>query len=364
MNFKRGAIVAWNDGRTVATLSEPENDWFAAALNYRDRKDETDRVWVMDNVPCDAEVRIATQEERMRFINVLSKGRYFITLDRNGLVNKLVEHTNAYPECGIMEQFYDLFREADVTDFYVMKRGYGRMPFLPYLYKWKKLDRDFPRTFDEDYEDIHYVQLIVQFVSLFKKAQNTRAKTYILNEDYEKNLLQLAKSGLETDLSFVLDEEDMTPYRNGVYCVKCGKGYNAVLWYINKKQCNVSLAFLSYGRKIAAVGTCKLDGTQETALLSKSLEQQHLIPSMCRFLFLLLYAEKYGKVTVKTTDGEGQSESVIGKPGYEPEFPLVEYRNAAFYTTMIRNTPFIISGHWRNQYVGKDEEGNAKHKVV
>ena len=52
-----GQIVAWNDGRTVAVLET--EDWFYVALNYRDRDDETDRLWVLDPAPA-GEYRPAT----------------------------------------------------------------------------------------------------------------------------------------------------------------------------------------------------------------------------------------------------------------------------------------------------------------
>ena len=88
MSDFNGKIVAWNDGRTIAVLET--EDWFYVALNYRDREDEKDRLWVLDPAPA-GEYRPATYEERVRFLKELPRECSF-SIDKQGRVVDIKFH--------------------------------------------------------------------------------------------------------------------------------------------------------------------------------------------------------------------------------------------------------------------------------
>lgn len=74
VRFKIGDVVAWNHGnedlRSVAVVAEYNQ--FSVCLNYRGRKDETDRIWYVDNLPKNTIIEYATKEDMKRLIGVLA----------------------------------------------------------------------------------------------------------------------------------------------------------------------------------------------------------------------------------------------------------------------------------------------------
>lgn len=360
-----GQIVAWNDGRTIAVL-ETES-WFYVALNYRDRDDETDRLWVLDPAPA-GEYRLATYEERVRFLKELPRECDFRIDERGRVVDiqfwDCMENEQLPAEIQAKRQELDTLlhpEKAAQQEQQQAKSTFERMglAFLPYLKSRKTFDKDFPKFFDDDYKDARYLQLITQTVGWFIKAQNRAAHAYILSKEYEENLVKMGAS--LTDINFT---ELLQPHLySGVLCLGNGSGHNAILWKTESKCKTINVAFLCDCSTVAAIATCDANGKQQNVLASYRIKDGNSIAySMFRILYLFLYAEKYGKVREVSYDND-ESAKYIAANGTEPD-KWVEYRNATYYTTINVDTPFAISGHWRNQFCGRDKDGNPIHKRI
>lgn len=361
-----GQIVAWNDGRTIAVL-ETES-WFYVALNYRDRDDETDRLWVLDPAPY-GEYRLATYEERVRFLKELPRECDF-RIDKRGRVVDIkfwgmMEDEEQPAEIQAKRQELDTLlhpEKAEQKAEQQVQSTFERMGlvFLPYLKNRKSFDKDFPKFYDEDYKDARYLQLITQTVGWFVKAQNRFAHAYILSKEYEQNIVAMGENLAEIDFT-----ELMQPHLySGILCLSNGSGYNAILWKTEKSGKTINVAFLYDCSTVAAIATCNASGKQQNVLTSYRIKDSSSIAySMFRILFLFLYAEKHGKVREVDYDNDESAKYIAGHGSVEPD-KWVEYRNATYYTTINVDTPFAISGHWRNQFCGRDKDGTPIHKRI
>ena len=359
-----GQIVAWNDGRTVAVL-ETES-WFYVALNYRDREDEQDRLWVLDPAPA-GEYRPATYEERVRLLKELPRECSF-KIDKRGRVVDIV-FLNA-PDEDEQEAQSDMppFMQPQTTQVQQkqqpQKNTFERLglTFLPYLEQRKSYCKDFPKFYDEDFEDCNYLQLVAQTLSWFNKAVKRRAHVFILSQEYERNLIKLGEQ--LHDINFEeLMHENMSHLYSGLLCISNGSGYNAILWKTDKDAKTLNASLLCGCSTVAAIATYNDKGTQENVLASKRVDDaQRMAYSMFRMLYLFLYAEKNGKVREVEYANDARAKWLSVR-NLAPN-PFVEYRNSTYYTTINVNTPFAISGHWRNQYCGRDKDGNPIHKRI
>ena len=365
-----GQIVAWNDGRTIAVL-ETEN-WFYVALNYRDREDEQDRLWVLDPAPF-GEYRIATYEERVRFLKELPRECKF-SIDKRGRVVNIVfldqlkhdeqEAEEAMPPFLQEQPAQVQQQQPQATQDATKKNTFERLGlvFLPYLERKKSYGKEFPQFFEDDYEDCNYLQLVIQTMSWFNKAISRRAHAFVLSQEYERSLVKLGAQLNDIDFSELM-HGNMSHLYSGLLCINNGSGYNAILWKTDHDANVVNAALLCDCCKIAVIATYNNKGTQKTVLASKRAgDAQSLAYSMFRMLYLFMYAEKNGKV--REVDYENSPHAKwLASRNLAPN-PLVEYRNSTYYTTINVNTPFSISGHWRNQYCGRDKDGNPIHKRI
>lgn len=361
-----GQIVAWNDGRTVAVLET--EDWFYVALNYRDRDDETDRLWVLDPAPV-GEYRLATYEERVRLLKELPRECDFRIDNRGRVVD--IKFWDSMPDDVLQAEQERKRNELDKL-LHPQKQQEEKkqehttalertgLVFLPYLKNHKQFDRDFPKFFDEDFADARYLQLITQTVGFFVKAQNRGAHAYILSKEYELNLVKMGEQLKEIDFTELMQSH----LKSGVLCLSNNSGYNAILWNTPKKGKTINMAFLCDCSTVAAIATCSMKGKQQNVLMSKRIKDgNNLAYSMFRILYLFLYAEKNGQVREVDYDCTENAKYVTFKGDKVPD-PFVEYRNATYYTTINVDTPFAISGHWRNQFCGRDKDGNPIHKRI
>ena len=352
-----GQIVAWNDGRTVAVLES--ESWFYVALNYRDSEDEQDRLWVLDPAPV-GQYRLATYEERVRLLKELPRECSF-KIDKRGRVVGIKFLHEEQDEQDALPPFLQPQVQQEQQQ---RKNTFERMglTFLPYLERRKSFDKDFPKFFAEDYEDVNYLQLISQSLGYFNKAIKRQAHVFVLSQEYERNLVKLGEQLHEIDFEGLM-QDNMQHLYSGLLCLSNGNGYNAILWKTEKDAKTLSVAFLCDCQTVAAIATYNGDGRQETVLASKRIgDAANLAYSMFRMLYLFLYAEKNGKVREVDYEDSAQAKWLSVR-NLAPN-PLVEYRNSTYYTTINVNTPFPISGHWRNQFCGRDKDGNPIHKRI
>lgn len=354
-----GQIVAWNDGRTIAVL-ETEN-WFYVALNYRDREDEQDRLWVLDPAPA-GEYRPATYDERVRFLKELPRECKFRIDNRGRVVDIVFLDMLEQDKEEVLPPLQSKQPEQEQRQQPVNTYERLGLAFLPYLDGSKPYDKDFPKFFDEDFADCNYLQLVGATIGYFNKAIRRNAHAFILSQEYERNLVNLGAQLANIDFSELM-RDNMQHLYSGLLCLSNGSGYNALLWKTEKDAKTMSAVFLFDCCKIGAVATYNNKGKQETVLVSKRIGNAESIAySMFRMLYLFLYAEKHGKVR-EVEYGEDAHTKWLSVRNLAPN-PLVEYRNSTYYTTISVDTPFVISGHWRNQFCGRDKDGNAIHKRI
>lgn len=361
MSDFNGKIVAWNDGRTIAVLET--EDWFYVALNYRDREDEKDRLWVLDPAPA-GEYRPATYEERVRFLKELPRECSF-SIDKQGRVVDIKFHDEpCMPAAEPLEQEPPQAAAPVGQKEQKQYNTYEKLglAFLPYLDGSKHFDSTFPQFFTEDYEECNYLELVRPTIGYFNKAIRRNAHAFVLSQEYERNLISLGAQLTDIDFSELM-RDNMQHLYSGLLCLSNGDGYNALLWKTEKDAKTMSAVFLFDCCKIGAVATYNAKGKQETVLLSKRMgNDQNLAYSMFRMLYLFLYAEKNGKVQEVEYENSPHAKWLSARK-LLPN-PLVEYRNSTYYTTISVDRPFAISGHWRNQYCGRDKDGNPIHKRI
>lgn len=71
--LSKGDIVAWNNNsyRSVAVIEDGYS--FSVCLNYRGKEDEQNRIWTFDEIPSDAKIEKATEDDMKRIIEALVK---------------------------------------------------------------------------------------------------------------------------------------------------------------------------------------------------------------------------------------------------------------------------------------------------